>query len=169
MPKDRRICWIVSWPKITLVWRLFSKQKKRLGATVMPSINNHRQKHTGQLLIHCNQILEQKRWKEQQCITDLENNINDKYDISYSKLYQWQFSMFSNVSWIVLRSNWILSISKHWWLFINLIYLFILLGIRPDPSQIHQPLLVCTAHLHWDPQYCDVKLVQTMMLLNEVQ
>ena len=41
-------------------------------------------------------------------------------------------------------------------------------GIRPDPSQIHQPLLVCTAHLHWDPQYCDVKLVQTMMLMNEV-
>lgn len=41
-------------------------------------------------------------------------------------------------------------------------------GIRPDPSQIHQPLLVCTAHIHWDPQYCDVKLVQTMMLMNEV-
>jgi CCR4-NOT transcription complex subunit 6 len=42
-------------------------------------------------------------------------------------------------------------------------------GIRPDPSQIHQPLLVCTAHIHWDPQYCDVKLVQTMMLMNEVK
>nr|CAG4649345.1 EOG090X06K5 [Scapholeberis mucronata]SVE93627.1 EOG090X06K5 [Scapholeberis mucronata] len=42
-------------------------------------------------------------------------------------------------------------------------------GIRPDPSQIHQPLLVCTAHLHWDPQYCDVKLVQTMMLMNELK
>jgi len=42
-------------------------------------------------------------------------------------------------------------------------------GIRPDPSQIHQPLLVCTAHIHWDPQYCDVKLVQTMMLLNELK
>jgi hypothetical protein len=41
-------------------------------------------------------------------------------------------------------------------------------GIRPDPSQIHQPLLVCTAHIHWDPQYCDVKLVQTMMLMHEV-
>ncbi|KAI9561152.1 hypothetical protein GHT06_012108 [Daphnia sinensis] len=42
-------------------------------------------------------------------------------------------------------------------------------GIRPDPSQIHQPLLVCTAHIHWDPQYCDVKLVQTMMLMNELK
>ena len=42
-------------------------------------------------------------------------------------------------------------------------------GIRPDPSQIHQPLLVCTAHIHWDPQYCDVKLMQTMMLMNEVK
>nr|CAG4645537.1 EOG090X06K5 [Lynceus sp. MCZ IZ 141354] len=42
-------------------------------------------------------------------------------------------------------------------------------GIRPDPSQIHQPLLVCTAHIHWDPEYCDVKLIQTMMLMNEVK
>nr|CAG4640873.1 EOG090X06K5 [Eulimnadia texana] len=42
-------------------------------------------------------------------------------------------------------------------------------GIRPDPSQIHQPLLVCTAHIHWDPEYCDVKLVQTMMLMNELK
>ncbi|KAK3930919.1 CCR4-NOT transcription complex subunit 6 [Frankliniella fusca] len=39
----------------------------------------------------------------------------------------------------------------------------------PDPSQVHQPLLVCTAHIHWDPEFCDVKLVQTMMLSNELK
>jgi CCR4-NOT transcription complex subunit 6 len=31
------------------------------------------------------------------------------------------------------------------------------------------PLLVCTAHIHWDPEYCDVKLVQTMMLMHELR
>ncbi|XP_076317738.1 CCR4-NOT transcription complex subunit 6-like isoform X2 [Tachypleus tridentatus] len=38
-----------------------------------------------------------------------------------------------------------------------------------DASQIHQPLLVCTAHLHWDPEFSDVKIIQTMMLMNELQ
>lgn len=32
-----------------------------------------------------------------------------------------------------------------------------------------QPLLVCNAHMHWDPEYCDVKLIQTMMLVNELK
>jgi len=39
----------------------------------------------------------------------------------------------------------------------------------PDPSQLNQPLLVCTAHIHWDPEFCDVKLIQTMMLMSEVR
>ncbi|XP_074600963.1 CCR4-NOT transcription complex subunit 6-like twin isoform X1 [Brevipalpus obovatus] len=42
-------------------------------------------------------------------------------------------------------------------------------GILADPSQAHQPILVCTAHLHWDPEYCDVKLIQTMMLMHELR
>lgn len=42
-------------------------------------------------------------------------------------------------------------------------------GISLDPSFIHQPLLVCTAHIHWDPEFCDVKLIQTMMLSNELR
>lgn len=29
-------------------------------------------------------------------------------------------------------------------------------------------LLVCTAHIHWDPEFCDVKLIQTIMLMNEL-
>lgn len=42
-------------------------------------------------------------------------------------------------------------------------------GISPEPSVVHQPLLVCTAHIHWDPEFCDVKLIQTMMLSNELR
>lgn len=38
------------------------------------------------------------------------------------------------------------------------------LGLPPDVNQVHQPLLVCTAHIHWDPEFCDVKLIQVMML-----
>ncbi|VDM63174.1 unnamed protein product [Angiostrongylus costaricensis] len=30
------------------------------------------------------------------------------------------------------------------------------------------PLVVCTAHIHWDPELCDVKLIQTMMLAHEL-
>ncbi|XP_023167493.1 CCR4-NOT transcription complex subunit 6-like isoform X1 [Drosophila hydei] len=38
-----------------------------------------------------------------------------------------------------------------------------------EVTQISQPLLVCTAHIHWDPEFCDVKLIQTMMLSNELK
>ncbi|XP_045461430.1 CCR4-NOT transcription complex subunit 6-like isoform X2 [Harmonia axyridis] len=34
---------------------------------------------------------------------------------------------------------------------------------------IQQPILVCTAHIHWDPEFCDVKLIQTMMLNKELK
>jgi CCR4-NOT transcription complex subunit 6 len=30
-------------------------------------------------------------------------------------------------------------------------------------------LFICTAHIHWDPEYCDVKVVQTLMLLAELK
>lgn len=42
-------------------------------------------------------------------------------------------------------------------------------GMPTDGPPITQPLLVCTAHLHWDPEFCDVKLIQTMMLSNELK
>lgn len=32
-----------------------------------------------------------------------------------------------------------------------------------------QLLLMANAHMHWDPEYSDVKLVQTMMFLSEVK
>ncbi len=36
-------------------------------------------------------------------------------------------------------------------------------------SQNKQLVLICTAHIHWDPDYCDVKLIQTLMLTNEIK
>ena len=30
-------------------------------------------------------------------------------------------------------------------------------------------MVVCTAHIHWDPEFCDVKLIQTMMLMFEIR
>ncbi|XP_076253134.1 CCR4-NOT transcription complex subunit 6-like twin isoform X2 [Rhynchophorus ferrugineus] len=38
-----------------------------------------------------------------------------------------------------------------------------------DAALMKQPVLVCTAHIHWDPEFCDVKLIQTMMLSNELK
>jgi CCR4-NOT transcription complex subunit 6 len=32
-----------------------------------------------------------------------------------------------------------------------------------------QLILITTAHIHWDPEYCDVKLVQTLMFTNEIK
>lgn len=42
-------------------------------------------------------------------------------------------------------------------------------GITADQAANSQPILVCTAHIHWDPEFCDVKLIQTMMLGNELK
>lgn len=42
-------------------------------------------------------------------------------------------------------------------------------GLRGLVTPRPRPLLVCTCHIHWDPNYCDVKLVQTMMLMQELR
>ena len=34
---------------------------------------------------------------------------------------------------------------------------------------MNQPLLVATCHVHWDPEFSDVKLIQTMMLMSELK
>ncbi|XP_069163074.1 CCR4-NOT transcription complex subunit 6-like isoform X5 [Procambarus clarkii] len=41
--------------------------------------------------------------------------------------------------------------------------------VLPDKSQVNQSVLVCTAHIHWDPEFCDVKLIQTIMLMSEIR
>ena len=47
-------------------------------------------------------------------------------------------------------------------------YVVTLLG-RPADGHDHQMVLVATCHMHWDPEYCDVKLIQTMMLMHELR
>lgn len=42
-------------------------------------------------------------------------------------------------------------------------------GLTSEQAAASQPILVCTAHIHWDPEFCDVKLIQTMMLSNELK
>ena len=32
--------------------------------------------------------------------------------------------------------------------------------IPSETASQHQQILVCTAHIHWDPEFCDVKLIQ---------
>jgi CCR4-NOT transcription complex subunit 6 len=34
---------------------------------------------------------------------------------------------------------------------------------------IIKTVMVSTAHIHWDPEYSDVKLIQTMMLISELK
>ncbi|CAQ58128.1 poly(A)-specific ribonuclease [Caenorhabditis elegans] len=40
--------------------------------------------------------------------------------------------------------------------------------IPMNDNVVGNPLVVATAHIHWDPEFCDVKLVQSMMLTHEV-
>ncbi|XP_046366720.2 uncharacterized protein LOC124142343 [Haliotis rufescens] len=42
-------------------------------------------------------------------------------------------------------------------------------GPYPPEHQVKQPILVATAHIHWDPEFSDVKLIQTMMLMSELR
>ncbi|MFH4980361.1 hypothetical protein AB6A40_007070 [Gnathostoma spinigerum] len=40
--------------------------------------------------------------------------------------------------------------------------------MSPSENVIGNPLVVCTAHIHWNPEFCDVKLIQSMMLVQEI-
>lgn len=44
---------------------------------------------------------------------------------------------------------------------------FCVRGLKP--AQERQLILVANAHMHWDPEYSDVKLIQTMMFLSELK
>ena len=39
----------------------------------------------------------------------------------------------------------------------------------PDVNSIKQTLCVATCHIHWDPEFCDVKLIQSMMLCDQLR
>lgn len=40
--------------------------------------------------------------------------------------------------------------------------------MAPTDNVVGNPLVVSTAHIHWDPEFCDVKLIQSMMLVQEI-
>ncbi|CAD5227343.1 unnamed protein product [Bursaphelenchus xylophilus] len=39
--------------------------------------------------------------------------------------------------------------------------------VDSEDSVVGTPLVLCAAHIHWDPEFCDVKLIQSMMLVHE--
>ncbi|XP_072038370.1 CCR4-NOT transcription complex subunit 6-like [Amphiura filiformis] len=41
-------------------------------------------------------------------------------------------------------------------------------GVPPDVS-IAKQIMVSTVHIHWDPEFSDVKLIQTIMFMNELK
>lgn len=41
--------------------------------------------------------------------------------------------------------------------------------LNPNENVAGNMLVICTAHIHWDPEFCDVKLIQSMMLVHELQ
>ena len=45
----------------------------------------------------------------------------------------------------------------------------VIVAIAGVPASTRQSLLVATCHMHWDPEHCDVKLIQTMMFINELK
>ncbi|CAH2301529.1 CCR4-NOT transcription complex subunit 6-like isoform X2 [Pelobates cultripes] len=42
-------------------------------------------------------------------------------------------------------------------------------GMKPHHAGEKQLLMVANAHMHWDPEYSDVKLIQTMMFVSELK
>lgn len=38
----------------------------------------------------------------------------------------------------------------------------------PELGNVKPKLIVCNAHIHWDPEFADVKLIQTVMLMKEL-
>lgn len=42
-----------------------------------------------------------------------------------------------------------------------------LTGAVPDESLVGSKIVLCGAHFCWDPEFCDVKLIQSMMLVHE--
>jgi len=41
-------------------------------------------------------------------------------------------------------------------------------GLPADPTLVAQPILVSSVHIHWDPEFSDVKLIQSIMLMEQL-
>jgi len=44
-----------------------------------------------------------------------------------------------------------------------------LMIVDVDSATKKQLVLIATCHVHWDPEFCDVKLIQTMMFMHRLQ
>ena len=53
--------------------------------------------------------------------------------------------------------------------FVPIVTCLIISGGAPPEALVKQPILIVTAHMHWDPEFSDVKLIQTMMLMSELK
>ncbi|VDM47289.1 unnamed protein product [Toxocara canis] len=53
-------------------------------------------------------------------------------------------------------------------LFKNLTYILGSEMLAESENFVGRPLILCTTHIHWNPKNCDVKLVQSMLLAQEV-
>ena len=51
----------------------------------------------------------------------------------------------------------------------NNVSIQILPSAVPVPDNTRQLMLVANVHIHWDPEYSDVKLIQTIMFMNELK
>merc|ERR1712226_274849 len=49
---------------------------------------------------------------------------------------------------------------------IGLLVLFEIFPANANAPPRH--ILIANAHLHWDPEFCDIKLVQTIILMNAI-
>lgn len=52
---------------------------------------------------------------------------------------------------------------------IGLVLLLEVLPVMNTAPSIPQHIVVTNTHIHWDPEYCDVKLIQTIMFLSELE
>jgi CCR4-NOT transcription complex subunit 6 len=41
------------------------------------------------------------------------------------------------------------------------------IGVPPEDLVVGSKIVLCAAHVYWDPEFCDVKLIQSMMLVHE--
>ena len=85
-------------------------------------------------------------------------------------LYFWNASKMTAICFIHLQAILVCFLSLHIFLVRKIFTCGVLFrsGLPPE-GQVNQPLLVSTCHVHWDPEFSDVKLIQTMMLMSELK
>lgn len=49
------------------------------------------------------------------------------------------------------------------------LFIFVCSVDMPSPDLVRQPVLISTVHVIWDPEFCDVKLIQSLMLMSALK